>query len=210
MALTADIGSLWIYPAILAVLVIAAAWVGIRWYYSEYLSSLAGVPLFATLESRRLRSVARAAAREEVPAGTRIITEGQPGDGFYVLEKGSATVTVRGERKATLEAGGYFGEMAVIDRGLRSATITTDSPTTMLHLPSSAFRSLIQRDPALAAALEAELVRRLREAGRSVPASERSDGSIERLEALSRELRTVQHVDWGTGAEPRRWWSFGR
>jgi CRP/FNR family transcriptional regulator, cyclic AMP receptor protein len=209
MPVTADVARLWLFPAILAVLVIAAAWVGVRWYYSEYLSSLAGVPLFASLGPRQLRSVARAAARQEVPAGARIITEGERADGFYVLEKGSATVTMRGERMATLRPGGYFGEMAVIDRGLRSATITADSATTVLHLPSSALRSLVGRDPVLAGALEGELVRRLRDAGAAVPASS-SDARLERLEALSHELRTVRRVDWGTGADARRRSWFGR
>ena len=77
MGLTADAASLWLFPAILAVLVLAAAWIGVRWYYSEYLASLADVPLFSSLGARQLRSLARAAAREELSPGARIISEGE-------------------------------------------------------------------------------------------------------------------------------------
>jgi CRP/FNR family cyclic AMP-dependent transcriptional regulator len=207
MGVTADAGSFWLVPAILAVLVFGAAWVGIRWYYSEYLSSLADVPLFASLGSGQLRAVARAAARRDIAPGVRVVTEGERGYGFYILEKGAATVSVRGEPKATLGPGGYFGEMAVIDRGVRSATVTADSPTTVLHLPSSAFRVLVERDRSIASAVEAELVRRLRESGAEVPDPDASDAGPGRLEALSRELRVVQRVDWGTGGNaPRRGW----
>jgi CRP-like cAMP-binding protein len=209
MALTANAASLWLFPAILAALVLAAAWVGVRWYYAEYLESLAEVPLFRSLGARRLRSLARSAAREDVAPGARIVAEGERADGVYVLEKGSATVTVLGETKATLGPGGYFGEMAVIDRRPRSATITAGAPTTVLRLPSSAFHALVSRDRSIATAIDAELTRRLRESGTPVPDGAGAEGSIERLEALSLALRSVQPVDWGTGPPPRRRRWFG-
>lgn len=206
MGLTADAASLWLFPAILAVLVLAAAWIGVRWYYSEYLASLADVPLFSSLGARQLRSLARAAAREELSPGARIISEGEHADGFYVLERGSATVTVRGETKATLGPGGYFGEMAVIDRGPRSATITAASPSSVLHLPSSAFEALVRRDVGIASAIETELVRRLGETGTAPPDAAGPTGSLARLQALSRALRGVRGVDWGTATPARRSW----
>jgi CRP/FNR family cyclic AMP-dependent transcriptional regulator len=202
--------SLWVAPAILAVLVAASAWIGVRWYYSEYLSSLGDVPLFASLTSRQLRSIARSAAPQEIAPGARIVTEGEPSDGFYVIEKGAASVSVRGERKATLGPGAYFGEMAVIDRGPRSATITAEEPSTLLHLPSSALRTAVARDPAIASAIATELRERLAAAGAPAAEAAGPDAGIDGLVALSRQLRTVQHVDWAEASPGRRKWWPGR
>jgi CRP-like cAMP-binding protein len=205
MTLVAASGlQLWLVPVLLALLVVAASWVGVRWYYSEYLGSLAGVPLFARLNMRQLRSIARSAARQEVGPGARIITEGERGDGFYVVEEGTATVSVHGDSVASLGPGGYFGEMAVIDRGPRSATIAATTPMTVLHLPSSEFAALVKRDPTIAAGLATELEQRLVDAGSSPPEATAGATGMERLEMLSRQLRQVRHVDWGSVDERRR------
>jgi CRP-like cAMP-binding protein len=198
--------SLWIAPVVLAILLLVAAWVGVRWYASEHVEALSGVPLFSALSQRQLRSVARSAARQEVGPGSRIVAEGEPSNGFYVLEKGSATVTMHGERVATLGQGGYFGEMAVIDRGPRSATITAETPMTLVHLPASELRSLVARDPTIRDALAEELEQRIRDSGGTVPAEATAAPGIERLEILSRELRTVRHADWGSVESRRRSW----
>ncbi|MGZ4110539.1 MAG: cyclic nucleotide-binding domain-containing protein [Actinomycetota bacterium] len=147
------------------------------------------------------------AARQEIGPGARIVTEGEPGDGFYVVEQGTATVTVHGDAVASLGPRGYFGEMAVIDRGPRSATIVAQTPMTVLHLPSSALATLVKRDPTIGASLSEELEQRLRDAGASVPEASSSMMGSDRLEMLSRELRRVRHVDWGmAGDERRRFW----
>jgi CRP-like cAMP-binding protein len=208
--LAASSVDLWLVPALLAILVLAAAWVGVRWYYSEYIGSLAGVPLLSRLTTRQLRSVARSAARQEIGPGARIVTEGEPGDGFYVVEQGTATVTVHGDAVASLGPRGYFGEMAVIDRGPRSATIVAQTPMTVLHLPSSALATLVKRDPTIGASLSEELEQRLRDAGVSVPEVSSSMTGSDRLEMLSRELRRVRHVDWGTRGDERRWFWLRR
>jgi signal-transduction protein with cAMP-binding, CBS, and nucleotidyltransferase domain len=203
MGVTASAISPWIVPAVLAILVLAAAWVGVRWYNSEYSATLGHVPLLSKLSPRQLRSVARSAARQDVGPGARLVTEGERSDGFFVIEKGSVGVTVRGDRVATLGPGGYFGEMAVIDRGRRSGTIEADMPTTVLHLPSSQLRALLLRDPTIGDAMAGELEQRLRDAGAPVPPEAAGAPGIERLEILSRELRTVRHVDWGAPSGSR-------
>jgi CRP-like cAMP-binding protein len=206
---TASALSLWVFPIILAILVLVAAWVGVRWYSSEYVAALSGVPLFGRLTSRQLRSVARSAARQEIGPGTRIVVEGEHSDGFYVLEDGSASVTMRGERVATIGPRAYFGEMAVIDRGPRSATIAAETPVRVMHLPSSELRALVKRDPTIADALADELEQRLRDAGASAPQEAPDASGMERVEILSRQLRSVRHTDWGTVESRRRAW-FGR
>jgi CRP/FNR family transcriptional regulator, cyclic AMP receptor protein len=210
MGMIANAITLWLVPAVLAVLVIAAAWVGVRWYYSEYLGSLGGAPLLQRLNTRQLRSIARSAARQEFGPAGRIVTEGERGDGFYVLETGSATVTVHADPVATLGPGSYFGEMAVIDEGPRTATIVAETATTVLHLPSSALRTLVHRDPTIGDAIAAELEQRLRNVDGEIPAASGDASGIKRLEMLAAELRRVRHEDWG--AEPverRRWWRLG-
>jgi CRP/FNR family transcriptional regulator, cyclic AMP receptor protein len=209
MGLTASVLSLWIFPILLAILVLVAAWVGVRWYASEYVAALSGVPLLARLSPRQLRSVARSAARQQVAPSDRIVTQGEHADGFFLVEKGSVGVVVEGDHVATIGPGGYFGEMAVIDRGPRSATISAETPVTVLHLPSSELRVIVRHDPTIGDALSAELEHRLAEAGVSVPAAAADAKGIERLEILSGELRTVRNTDWGT-VEPRRRSWFGR
>lgn len=196
----------WLVPALLAVLVLASAWVGVRWYSAEYLSSLGEVPLFRSLNSRQLRSLARSVARQDFSTGSRIVTEGESEDGFFLLDKGSASVTVRGEQKATLGPGAYFGEMAVIDGGPRSATITTESPGTLLRLPSSALSRLIESDPSIADTIAAELRGRLRDAGASIPDPAPASTARDELVTLCRQLRTERQVDWGTQQRRRRSW----
>jgi CRP/FNR family cyclic AMP-dependent transcriptional regulator len=181
-----------------------AAWVGVRWYSAEYLSALESVPLFGSLNSRQRRAVARSVAREEFAPNRPIVTEGELEDGFFLMDQGTAAVTVAGERKATLGPGAYFGEMAVIDRGPRSATITAEAPVTVLRLPSSARSRFIESDPSIADAIARELRDRLSAGGAA--AGDPMSGAVDRntLVALCRQLRAVQHADWGTEPHKRR------
>jgi CRP-like cAMP-binding protein len=184
--------------------VLVAAWVGVRWYSAEYLTSLERVPLFRSLNARQRRAVARSVAREEFSPSRRIVTESELEDGFFLLDRGTAIVTVDGGRKATLGPGAYFGEMAVIDRGPRSATITAEGPVTVLRLPSSALSRLIESDPSIADALARELRERLGAAGVGLSGSPSGPMDRDDLVSLCRQLRTAQHSDWSTPPVPRR------
>lgn len=196
----------WLVPIVLGILVLIAAWIGVQWSSSEHLARLSAVPLFGGLSRRQLRALARAAAREQFRPGDRIVREREADDGFYVMQDGSAAVTVAGGKKASLERGGYFGEMAVIDGGPRSATITAETNVTVLKLPSSAFVRLLDRDPAIARAIEAELQRRLRDAGASVPDTNVDPPNRDGLVQLCRQLRIVRQTDWGQPRPARRRW----
>lgn len=198
----------WLVPVVLAVLVLVAAWVGVRWYSGEYVTALEHVPLFRPLNPRQRRAVARSISRQEFSPGSRIVTEGELEDGFFMLDAGSALVSVGGERKATLGPGAYFGEIAVIDRGPRSATITAEGRVTTLHLPAPAFSRLVESDPSIADAVARELRRRLGAAGASDPQAPTPVGRDD-LVALCRELRSMQTPDWNPSPTGRRrsWWS---
>jgi CRP-like cAMP-binding protein len=82
------------------------------------------VPLFADLDRRELQQVARLFKERRFPRGETVMKEGLGGAAFYVIDSGEATVSVGGDERATLKAGDYFGEIALIDEGARTATVT--------------------------------------------------------------------------------------
>jgi CRP/FNR family transcriptional regulator, cyclic AMP receptor protein len=198
--------SAWLVPALLAVLLIGAIWFGLRWAYSADLASLGTLPLFAVLSRGRLRSVARSARRVEYPPGAVVTEEGEFGDSLYVIETGTAGVSVQGDHKATLGPGGYFGEVAVIDGGPRTATITAETHLSTIELPSDSMQRLLDGDPAFRRAVFLGLQGILRNAGASVP--EDHGPSIDRAALIEqcRRLRELQPADWAQPHSlPRRW-----
>jgi CRP/FNR family transcriptional regulator, cyclic AMP receptor protein len=202
----ADWVKAWLVPIVLGLLVVVVAWVGVRWASSEHLGRLAAVPLFSGLSAGQLRALARAAARVQFGGGDRIVREREPDDGFYVMEEGTAGVSVDGDRKASLGPGGYFGEMAVIDGGPRSATITAETSVTVLKLPSSALSRLLDRDPSVTRAIAVELRRRLHDAGAVAPDTDVDPVNRDGLVQMCRQLRIVRHADWGQAPRARRRW----
>ncbi len=84
------------------------------------------VPLFADFDRGDLQRLARSFKERTFDAGSTVAQEGKGGVGFFVIESGGATVSVRDEERAKLGPGDYFGEIALIDDGARSATITAD------------------------------------------------------------------------------------
>jgi CPA1 family monovalent cation:H+ antiporter len=108
------------------------------------LHALRGVPLFAELPERELKLVARAAREEAFLPGEDLVTEGKPAGPMFVLVEGKATVFVHGKERASLGAGDFFGEMALIDRQPRSATVRADSEVLALAISSWDFLALLQ------------------------------------------------------------------
>jgi cAMP-dependent protein kinase regulator len=73
------------------------------------IETLSRVPLFEELDSAELALIAESMNEANVPVGGIVTAEGGPGDGFFVIESGEAEVTIRGEPRATMTAGDYFG-----------------------------------------------------------------------------------------------------
>jgi len=128
------------------------------------LELLQRVPLFAEFERGDLERLSRSFKERTFEAGHKVAEEGRGGAGFFVIESGEATVTVRGEERATLGPGDYFGEIALIDDGARSATITADSDLRCYGLTSWEFRPLVESNASIAWKLLETLAKRLREA----------------------------------------------
>lgn len=133
---------------------------------SQLVKMLAQVPLFAGLENKQIRSIAGSFARERsYDAGEVIEKEGDSGVAFYLITDGS--VEVHGGKKllSKLGRGQFFGEMALIDKQPRSATVIAAEPgTKCLLMTSWNFKAALETDPKLATGVMRELARRLREA----------------------------------------------
>ncbi len=134
-------------PAIIFALVIIASLLGLRWIRSEHLEALGAIPLFSLLSQRELLAVLRSAHAVAFQPGVGVIGEGEKGRSFFVITEGTARVTARGAELATLGSGSYFGEMAVIDGGPRTATITAQTQVSTLEITPSAFLHLVDREP---------------------------------------------------------------
>lgn len=129
-------------------------------------AELAAIPLFASLEDEELREIAGWFDAKSVSAGVTLATEGATGYSFLVIADGTAIVTSNGVQLATLGPGDFFGEIAMLGSGRRSATVTTTSPARLLVMFGTAFRQLEQAHPQIAGRLREAMEVRL--AGASV------------------------------------------
>jgi len=125
--------------------------------------TLRKVTLFASLSDDDLESLVPLFNERSFTAGHVITKEGTPGFGFFVIESGTAKVTIHGDKKKTLGPGAYFGDIALLDPGPRLATITTETPLVAHLLSATEFRPLVRHNPTLAWALLEGLCRILRE-----------------------------------------------
>jgi CRP-like cAMP-binding protein len=203
----AEIVASWLVPIFIFLVIIVACVLGLRWIRSEHVEELRAVPLFSGLPNHELLWVLRSARPESFAPGVVIIREGTTGGDFYLVTDGSVRVTVDDADLATLGAGSSFGEMALIDGGSRTATITAASPVSTLALSRTAFLRTVDREPMLARGLFAELSRRLRAAGEQIDDTEASPVDRARLVTLCGRLRAhSEHPEWApaTSSSKRR------
>lgn len=120
--------------------------------------------LFSACSASQVRTIRRAVDEVEVPAGRVLCEEGSVGREFFFIVDGTAAVR-RGNRKvATLGPGKYFGELSLLDRRPRSATVVSETPMKLLVLDQRRFNGLLDAMPALAHKLLVAMAGRLREA----------------------------------------------
>lgn len=125
---------------------------------------LRNVPLLSGLDERELQTLAQSFKDRRFDAGETVAREGDSGVGFFVVEDGKATVTVRGEEVGRLGPGDHFGEIAIIDQGARSATITAETPLQVWGMTFWDFRPIVEGNAQLAWKLLQALAHRLRDA----------------------------------------------
>ena len=133
-------------------------------------SELSRIPMFAACSQRELQTVARAVREVEHKTGTVIAREGEPGIGLFVITDGSASVTIGGSKKGTLGVGEFFGEIALLDGGPRTATVTADTDVKLLGLTEWVFRGLLQEHPSIAVKTLQAMAARLRSATKAATA----------------------------------------
>jgi len=126
----------------------------------DKLALLRTVPLFADLDDTSLQAVAILAREVECRAGDVLMLQGEPGDAFYVILDGTLRVE-RGDRPVrSMTAGGFLGEIALLERSPRTATVTCVSDSRLLELRSHEFERLLDRLPALQRRVRAAFERR--------------------------------------------------
>jgi CRP/FNR family cyclic AMP-dependent transcriptional regulator len=121
------------------------------------------VPLFAELDKREIELLARQLHERRFPEGAEVTKEGDTGAGFFVIAEGSAEVSVSGDQRATLGPGDYFGEIALIDEGVRSASITAATDLLCYGMTPWEFRPFVEEHPQVAWSLLQTLARRMRD-----------------------------------------------
>jgi CRP-like cAMP-binding protein len=122
---------------------------------------LVDVPLFESLSPEQLESVASLSELRHEDDGAILVGEGAPGFSLFVLQAGTAVVTSGGEQLATLRPGDFFGEIALLEEGRRTATVTATSPVTLVVMYGSDFRVFERDFPDASAKLKSAMAERL-------------------------------------------------
>jgi len=120
--------------------------------------------LFSGCSTTQLRTIRRAVEEVAVPPNRVLCAEGAPGHEFSFIVDGTADVRRQGRLVASLGPGEYFGELALLDRRPRSASVVSSSAMRLLVLDENRFEALLQRMPGLATNLMAAMASRLRHA----------------------------------------------
>ena len=142
-------------------------------------------PLLAHLDAEQLEHIAAAGEVERFVPGEEVVGEGSLGDALYLVLSGKVEVSKSGHPLAALDPGEFFGEMAMLEPVLRSATVTAVAPSYLSRLPYNAIQGLVTTDPGAAMALLIHIVKTL----------------SERLRRANETLASVgQLADWLAGS----------
>ena len=125
------------------------------------------VPLFSGCTKAELAELAIRTDELAIREGSTLAREGKPGREFFVLVDGSVKVTKSGRKLAELGAGDWFGEIALITGGVRTATVTATTPSRVLVLTDRTFRHVVEEMPSIALKVLASLGERLGSDSRS-------------------------------------------
>ena len=128
------------------------------------LELLGNVRLFSPCNKRELARIAALVDEVEAPKGKVLVRQGDTGQECFVVVEGKAKATIRGKGTAVLGPGSFFGEMSLLDRGPRSATVTAETDMRLLVLGSREFSTLINEVPPVAVRIMRGLAERLRSA----------------------------------------------
>jgi CRP/FNR family cyclic AMP-dependent transcriptional regulator len=108
------------------------------------------VPIFSDLNDKELERIASSMKQRTFQAGDQVTTEGQGGVGFFVIEDGEALVSIGGDERRRLGPGDYFGEVALLNQSVRTATVTAQTELRCYGLTSWEFRPLVETHGSIA------------------------------------------------------------
>jgi CRP/FNR family transcriptional regulator, cyclic AMP receptor protein len=115
--------------------------------HNSKIDLIKGVPLFSAASKQELAEIASIADEIDLPEGKVLIREGDSGREFFALVEGTAEVERGGKKVAAIGPGDFFGEISLISKTPRNATITTTSPVRALVITDRAFRQLLDHAP---------------------------------------------------------------
>ena len=125
---------------------------------------LSKIWLFSTCSPKDLRTIRKALEEVTVPPGRVLCEQGTIGREFFLIVSGHATVKRNNRKEAILGVGDYFGELALLDRRPRSATVVSDTDMQLLILGQRQFNGILDAVPALSRKMLAAMATRVREA----------------------------------------------
>jgi CRP/FNR family cyclic AMP-dependent transcriptional regulator len=129
---------------------------------SQFAELLKTVPIFSSCSPKELAGIAAIVKEVEFPPGKVITKEGQTGIGMHIVVEGETKVQIGGRTRRRLGPGAFFGEIALLDGGPRTATVVAETPVKTLAIPAWSFKALVRSQPALALKMLEETCRRLR------------------------------------------------
>ena len=129
---------------------------------------LASVPLFEGLSAKHLRRIRDLAEPADYMAGASLVKQGTPGDAFFVILEGLAKVIIGKRTINRLMPGDYFGEISLLDGGVRTASVISETPMKVLIIERRRFLQLLQDEGAIAVSLLEGLARAIRRTDRSL------------------------------------------
>lgn len=151
---------------------------------TDHVELLRRVPLFAAMTDAAYERVAALAESHTVAPGEAVTREGDEGDAFFVIVSGTADV-LRGDRQlASLGAGDFFGEIALIDGRPRTATVVARDDLVLLRLSRDAFLRLVDEQPATRHGVLMALTARIRTTRRTPPTEVRQPVAIHAAQSL--------------------------
>ena len=130
----------------------------------EQIEMLRAVPLFSTCSESEIRSIAQLGTPVDADEGAYLTRQGEPGREFFLVLDGVASCRVRKREVRRFRAGGYFGELALLSGGMRTADVVAVTPMVLLVLDAREFRSMLMTTPKIGVKMLAYVAARLAEA----------------------------------------------
>jgi CRP-like cAMP-binding protein len=124
--------------------------------------SLRQVPLFNSLDKKELGTLAKLVQEHAYEPGSVIVKSGEGGHGLYIIREGKVSIIQDGKTVATMGPGQFFGEIAVLDGGLRTADVRAEAPTVCYVLISWEVKPVLMQEPGITYKMLLEMVKRLR------------------------------------------------